>query len=93
MENSNEFFFFLSKQHCGKARGGCYLGILAMLGLSPDRSLTGSFRFSTYGDEKTEPNGRARVEKEAGVPFSEQKSIFIITGHLMTEMYFLSPRV
>ena len=44
-----------------------------------------------YGDEKTEPNGRARVEKEAGVPFSEQNSLFIITGHLMTEVYFLSP--
>ena len=55
----------------------------------PDRF----FYVFQYGDEKTEPNGRARVEKEAGVPFSEQKSIFIITGYLMTEMYFLSPRV
>ena len=36
------------------------------------------------------PNGKARVEKEAGVPFSEQKRIFIITGYLMTEVYFLS---
>ena len=33
------------------------------------------FSVFQYGDEKTEPNGRARVEKEAGVPFSEQKSI------------------
>ena len=53
----------------------------------PDRF----FSFFQYGDEKTEPNGRARVEKEAGVPFSEQKSIFIITGHLMIDVYFLSP--
>ena len=33
------------------------------------------------------------MEKEAGVPFSEQKSIFITTGNLMTEVYFLSPRL
>ena len=36
-------------------------------------------------------DGGAREEKEAGVPLSEQKSIFIITGHLMTEVYFLGP--
>ena len=37
----------------------------------PDRF----FSFFQYGDEKTEPNGRARVEKEAGVPLSKQKSV------------------
>ena len=48
--------------------------------------------FSFYNmARKREPKGRARVEKEAGVPFSEEKSIFIITGHLMIEVYFLSP--
>ena len=72
-------FFFLSKQHCGKAWGRCYLGIPAILGLSPDSSLTGFFVYQ-YGDEKTEPNGRAWVEKEAGVPFSEQKSILLSQG-------------
>ena len=83
--------FFFSKQHCGKAWGRCYLGIPGILRLSPDSSLTVFFVFQ-YGNEKTEPNGRATVEKEAGVPFSEQKSIFIITGHLiMRELYFLSP--
>ena len=88
-------FFFLSKQHCGKAWGSCYLGIPGILDLSPDAdsSLTGFFSFSNMATRKREPNGRARVEKEAGVPFSEQESIFIITGHLMTEVYFLSPYV
>ena len=90
MENSYELIFFLSKQHCGKAWGRCYLGIPGILGLSPDSSLTGFFSFSNIATRKRR-DGRARVEKEAGVPFSEQKSIFIITGYLMIEVYFLSP--
>ena len=52
----------------------------------PDRF----FSFSNIATRKRR-DGRARVEKEAGVPFSEQKSIFIITGYLMTGVYFLSP--
>ena len=54
VENSNEFFlfFFLSKQHCGKAWGRCYLGIQGILRLSPDSSLTVFFVFQ-YGNEKT----------------------------------------
>ena len=52
----------------------------------PDRF----FSFSNIATRKRR-DGRARVEKEAGVPFSEQKSIFIITGYLMKEVYFLSP--
>ena len=44
-------FFFLSKQHCGKAWGGCYLGIPGILGLSPDTSLTGFLRFSIWRRE------------------------------------------
>ena len=49
MDNSNEvneLIFFLSKQHCAKTWGRCYLGISGILGLSPDNSLTGFFRFS-----------------------------------------------
>ena len=46
---------------------------------------------SVWWMESSDDNGRARVEKEAGVPLSEQKGIFIITRHLMTEVYFLSP--
>ena len=52
----------------------------------PDRF----FSFSSIATRKRR-DGRARVEKETGVPFSEQKGIYIITGHLMTEVYFLSP--
>ena len=52
----------------------------------PDRF----FSFSSIATRKRR-DGRARVEKEAGVPFSEQKSIFVITGYLMIEVYFLSP--
>ena len=52
----------------------------------PDRF----FSFSSIATRKRR-DGRARVEKEAGIPFSEQKSIFIITGYLMIEVYFLSP--
>ena len=48
------------------------------------------FSFSSIATRKRR-DGRARVEKEAGIPFSEQKSIFIITGYLMIEVYFLSP--
>ena len=48
------------------------------------------FPFSNMATRKRR-DGRAREEKEAGVPLSEQKSIFIITGHLMTEVYFLGP--
>ena len=44
-------FFFLSKQHCRKAWGRCYLGIPGILGLSPDSSLTGFFRFSIWRRE------------------------------------------
>ena len=48
VENSYELIFFLSKQHCGKTWGRCYLGIL---GLSPGRSLTGFFRFPIWRRE------------------------------------------
>ena len=51
MENSYELIFFLFKQHCGKAWGRCYLGIPGILGLSPDSSLTGFFRFSIWRRE------------------------------------------
>ena len=44
-------FFFLFKQHCGKAWGRCYLEIPDILGLSPDSSLTGFFRFSIWRRE------------------------------------------
>ena len=91
METSYELIFFLSKQECAKTWGRCYLGIPRILGLSSDSSLTGFFSFSNMATRKREPNGWARVEKEAGAPFLEQKIIFIITGHLMTEVYFLSP--
>ena len=50
------------------------MGIPGILDLSSDRF----FSFSNMTTRKREPNGRARVEKEAGVLFSEQKSIFII---------------
>ena len=92
VENSNELIFFLSKQRCGKAWGKCYLRIPGILGLSPDSSPTGFFRFPIWWRENgAEWQGSSGVEKEAGIPFSEQKSMFIITGHLMTEVYFLSP--
>ena len=52
----------------------------------PDRFVS----FSNMATRKRR-DGRAPEEKEAGVPLSEQKSIFIITGHLMTEVYFLGP--
>ena len=58
--------------------------------MSRDRSLRGFFSFSNMATRK-QRDGVERVEKEAGVPFSEQKSIFIITGYLMTGVYFLSP--
>ena len=51
MENSYELIFFLFKQHCGKAWGRCYLAIPGILGLSPDSSLTGFFRFSIWRRE------------------------------------------
>ena len=51
VENSYELIFFLSKQHCGKAWGRCYLGIPRILGLSPDTSLTGFFRFPIWRRE------------------------------------------
>ena len=73
VENSYELIFFLSKQHCGKARGRCYLGIPGILGLSPDSSLTGFLSFSNMATRKQRDGGE-RVEKETGVPFSEQKS-------------------
>ena len=50
----------------------------------------GFFSFSNMATRKQRDAGE-RVEKEAGVPFSEQKSIFIITGRLITEAYFLYP--
>ena len=92
MENSNELivFFFPNNTVERPAWGRCYLGIPGILGLSPDSSLTGFFSFSSIATRKRR-DGRAREEKEAGVPFSEQKSIFIITGYLMIEVYFLSP--
>ena len=49
------------------------------------------FPFSNMATRKRSRMAGLEVEKEAGVPFSEQKSIFIITGYLMIEVYFLSP--
>ena len=61
VENSDELIFFLSKQHRGKAWGGCYLGIPGILGLSPDSSLTGFFRFS-----KCRPENGAEWQGSSG---------------------------
>ena len=51
MENSYELIFFLFKQDCGKAWGRCYLAIPGILGLSPDSSLKGFFRFPIWRRE------------------------------------------
>ena len=51
----------------------------------PDRF----FSFSNMTTRKREQNGRARVEKEAGVLFSEQKSIFIIRSVLSQSLTIL----
>ena len=61
------------------------MGIPGILDLSPDRF----FSFSNMTTRKREPNGRARVEKEAGVLFSEQKSIFIIRSVLSQSLTIL----
>ena len=61
------------------------MGIPGILDLSPDRF----FSFSNMTTRKREPNGRARVEKEAGVLFSEQKSIFIIRSLLSQSLTIL----
>ena len=61
------------------------MGIPGILDLSPDRF----FSFSNMTTRKREPNGRARGEKEAGVLFSEQKSIFIIRSVLSQSLTIL----
>ena len=89
VENSNELIFFLCKQRCGRAWGRCYLGIPGVLGLSPDSSLTGFFRFSTWRRENgAEWQGSSGEGSRCSI-FRTEK--YFITGHLMKEVYFLSP--
>ena len=76
-ENSYELFFFLSKQHCGKAWGRCYLGIPGILGLSPDSSLTGFFRFTIWRENG---NRKAGLEwKRRQVFHFQKRKVFLLS--------------
>ena len=79
------YFFFFPYNTVKRPGGRCYVGIPGILDLSPDRF----FSFSNMTTRKREPNGRAWVEKEAGVLFSEQKSIFIIRSVLSQSLTIL----
>ena len=91
VENSYELIFFLFKQHCGKAWGRCYLGIPGILGLSPDSSPTGFFRFPIWRRENgAEWQGSSGKGGRCSIFRTEKYFIKIITGHIMTEVYFFS---
>ena len=76
MENSNELivFFFPNNTVERPAWGRCYLGIPGILGLSPDSSPTGLFRFPIWRRENGGMAGRER----------KRKQVF----HFRTEKYF-----
>ena len=73
-----ELIFFLSKQHCAKTSGRCYLGISGILGMSPDNSLTGFFSFFNMATRKREP--MAGLEWKRGQVFHFQnRRVFLLS--------------
>ena len=80
VENSYELIFFLSKQHCGKAWGRCYLGIPGILGLSPDSSPTGFFRFLIWPRENGNRKAGLEWKSRQVFHFQNRKAFLLSQG-------------